>query len=42
MKGPSVDDELGGLPAGFRLCGRHALHVPGLQAERHLLVLGCT
>ncbi|UGB38120.1 16S rRNA (guanine(527)-N(7))-methyltransferase RsmG [Frateuria soli] len=40
MKGPSADDELAGIPAGFRLCGRHTLQVPGLEAERQLLVLG--
>jgi 16S rRNA (guanine527-N7)-methyltransferase len=40
MKGPSADEELAAIPAGFRLYGRHALHVPGLEAERQLLVLG--
>ncbi|HET6806178.1 MAG TPA: 16S rRNA (guanine(527)-N(7))-methyltransferase RsmG [Frateuria sp.] len=42
MKGPSAEDELAGIPAGFRLCERHALQVPGLEAERQLLVLGRT
>jgi len=42
MKGRSADDELPGIPAGFRLRGQHVLHVPGLQAERQVLVLGRT
>ncbi|KRF01217.1 16S rRNA (guanine(527)-N(7))-methyltransferase RsmG [Frateuria sp. Soil773] len=40
MKGKPSDDELPGIPPGFALRGRHALDVPGLDAERHLLVLG--
>jgi 16S rRNA (guanine527-N7)-methyltransferase len=40
MKGKPADEELPGIPAGFELRARHALHVPGLEAERHLLVLG--
>jgi 16S rRNA (guanine527-N7)-methyltransferase len=40
MKGKPADEELPGVPAGFELRARHALHVPGLDAERHLLVLG--
>lgn len=40
MKGKSPDEELPGLPAGFALRGTHALRVPGLEAERHLLVIG--
>jgi 16S rRNA (guanine527-N7)-methyltransferase len=40
MKGKPADEELPGIPAGFALRARHALHVPGLDAERHLLVLG--
>ena len=39
MKGRRPDDELERLPPGFRLEGEHALKVPGLDAERHLLVL---
>ncbi|MCX7513319.1 16S rRNA (guanine(527)-N(7))-methyltransferase RsmG [Frateuria sp. STR12] len=42
MKGRSADDELHGIPAGFGLRGRHALQVPGLAAERQVLVLGRT
>jgi len=40
MKGKPADEELPGIPAGFELRARHALYVPGLEAERHLLVLG--
>ena len=40
MKGKMPDEELAGIPAGFALRSTHALGVPGLPAERHLLVLG--
>ena len=40
MKGKAPDEELPGVPAGFALRGVHALTVPGLDAERHLVVLG--
>jgi 16S rRNA (guanine527-N7)-methyltransferase len=40
MKGKLPDDELPGIPPGFALRGTHELTVPGLPAERHLLVLG--
>ncbi|HUW53405.1 MAG TPA: 16S rRNA (guanine(527)-N(7))-methyltransferase RsmG [Rhodanobacter sp.] len=40
MKGKLPDDELPGIPAGFDVRAVHALTVPGLPAERHLLVLG--
>lgn len=39
MKGRRPDDELPGIPAGFAVRGVHPLAVPGLDAERHLLVL---
>lgn len=39
MKGRRPDAELDALPPGFRLESEHVLHVPGLDAERHLLVL---
>ena len=39
MKGKPADDELPGIPAGFALRARHTLDVPGLDAERHLLVV---
>lgn len=40
MKGKRPDDELAGVPPAFAVRSMHALHVPGLEAERHLLVLG--
>jgi 16S rRNA (guanine527-N7)-methyltransferase len=40
MKGKRPDEELPGIPAGFKVRGMHELTVPGLPAERHLLVLG--
>jgi 16S rRNA (guanine527-N7)-methyltransferase len=40
MKGKLPDDELPGIPAGFAVRSTHELTVPGLPAERHLLVLG--
>jgi len=40
MKGKQPDDELPGVPAGFAVRGMHALAVPGLEAERHLVVIG--
>ncbi|GAA0246269.1 16S rRNA (guanine(527)-N(7))-methyltransferase RsmG [Rhodanobacter caeni] len=42
MKGKRPDDELPGVPPGFTVRGTHALSVPGLPAERHLLVIGRT
>lgn len=40
MKGRAPDEELPGVPPGFVLRGIHALAVPGLEAERSLVVLG--
>ena len=40
MKGKRPDDELAGIPDGFVVRATHELQVPGLPAERHLLVLG--
>ncbi|WP_266157558.1 16S rRNA (guanine(527)-N(7))-methyltransferase RsmG [Dyella silvatica] len=40
MKGKQPDDELPGIPAGFAVRSMHLLRVPGLDAERHLAVLG--
>jgi 16S rRNA (guanine527-N7)-methyltransferase len=37
MKGVVPDDEIAALPAGWRLAAVHALRVPGLDAERHLV-----
>ncbi|MDE2154730.1 MAG: 16S rRNA (guanine(527)-N(7))-methyltransferase RsmG [Xanthomonadaceae bacterium] len=39
MKGKLPDDELPGIPPGFEVRAVHALTVPELPAERHLLVL---
>jgi 16S rRNA (guanine527-N7)-methyltransferase len=39
MKGALPQAEIAALPAGWRLEATHPLTVPGLQAERHLLVL---
>lgn len=40
MKGKQSDDELAGVPAGFKIRATHVLAVPGLDAERRLVVLG--
>lgn len=39
MKGRYPDSELAELPAGWMVTAQHSLHVPGLDAERHLLEL---
>jgi 16S rRNA (guanine527-N7)-methyltransferase len=39
MKGAVPHDEIAALPAGWVLQGVHPLAVPGLAAERHLLVV---
>jgi len=39
MKGRLNDDEIAALPEGFVVSRRHALDVPDLDAERHLLVV---
>lgn len=39
MKGVLPQDEIAALPKGWRLAATHALHVPGLGAQRHLLEL---
>lgn len=40
MKGRYPDEELASLPTGYLLLKSHELHVPELDEERHLLVLG--
>lgn len=40
MKGKRPDEELPGVPAGFAVRAMHDLHVPGLEGERSLVVLG--
>lgn len=37
MKGEFPAAELDAMPAGWSLAGAHRLHVPGLDAQRHLL-----
>lgn len=39
MKGVNPLDEIAALPAGWAVTETHALTVPGLGAERHLLVI---
>lgn len=39
MKGVFPDDELARLPTGYVLAGVYPLHVPNLEAERHLVHL---
>ncbi|MBS0193743.1 MAG: 16S rRNA (guanine(527)-N(7))-methyltransferase RsmG [Proteobacteria bacterium] len=39
MKGADAAAEVAGLPAGWKLAATHALQVPGLDAQRHLLVI---
>lgn len=40
MKGVHPDDEIAALPPGWALQATHRLDVPGLSAERHLVVIG--
>lgn len=40
MKGARPDDEIAALPAGWALRDLQPLTVPGLDAERHLVVIG--
>ncbi len=40
MKGARPDAEIAELPAGWRLEAVHRLAVPGLDADRHLVVVG--
>lgn len=40
MKGALPQDEIDALPDGWRIKAMHPLHVPGLHAERHLVVVG--
>ncbi len=39
MKGRHPADEIKALPRGWSVAGVHALSVPGLDAERHVVVL---
>jgi len=40
LKGVRPDDEIAALPPGWRVEAIHPLAVPGLSAERHLVVVG--
>jgi 16S rRNA (guanine527-N7)-methyltransferase len=40
LKGTRPDEEIAALPPGWRLQAVHPLAVPGLAAERHLVVVG--
>lgn len=40
MKGPHIQDEIAELPAEWQVNAVHALTVPGLVAERQLVVIG--
>lgn len=42
MKGVYPEEEIAGLPPGWRVDGSWPLQVPGLDAERHLLRIGRT
>ncbi len=39
LKGRYPDDEIAALPTGFELAGSERLQVPGLDAERHLIIV---
>jgi 16S rRNA (guanine527-N7)-methyltransferase len=39
MKGVYPADEIAALPAGWGLAASHPLRVPGVDAERHLIVV---
>ncbi len=39
MKGQIPADEIAALPAGWKISAVHALDVPGLAAQRHLLII---
>jgi 16S rRNA (guanine527-N7)-methyltransferase len=39
LKGRYPEDEISALPAGFELAGSERLQVPGLDAERHLIMV---
>ena len=40
MKGPAIQDEIAELPEPWRVLACHRLHVPGLVAERQLVIIG--
>jgi 16S rRNA (guanine527-N7)-methyltransferase len=40
MKGPQINDEIAELPNQWQVNACHTLHVPGLIAERQLVIIG--
>jgi len=40
MKGQRPDAEMNTLPAGVQVQAVHRLDVPGVEGERHLVVMG--
>ena len=40
MKGPAIQDEIAELSDVWRVLACHPLHVPGLEAERQLVIVG--
>lgn len=42
MKGPAIEDEIAELPGKWQVFARHPLAVPGLNAERQLIIIGRT
>jgi 16S rRNA (guanine527-N7)-methyltransferase len=40
MKGVRPDEEIAQLPPAFRIVATKALAVPGIDAARHLVVIG--
>ena len=40
MKGVAASEETGRLPAAWKVLDKVPLVVPGLKAERHLVILG--
>ena len=40
MKGPQINDEIAELPSQWQVKACHSLHVPGLLAERQLVIVG--
>jgi len=39
MKGKRPDDELAAVPSAWRVLEVHALNVPALREERHLVIV---
>lgn len=39
MKGLHPDEEIGAMPADVKVSANHSVHVPGLDASRHVVIL---